>query len=69
MTYTNRLYTNGTYQSPNWATLNVTNVINYIASYSTKFSMMQGQSYNTVSVMQDVETQAINAGWYAVVAI
>jgi hypothetical protein len=40
MTYTNRLYTNGTYQSPNWATLNVTNVINYIASYSTKFSMM-----------------------------
>ena len=30
MTYKNRLYKNVTYQAPNWATFNVTNVINIL---------------------------------------
>ena len=69
MTYTNRKNTDGTYMTPNRALLNITNVISYIPPYTTKFSIMAGQNYISVPAMADDEIKAINAGWYAIVAV
>lgn len=69
MTYTNEKYVNGTYKTPNRALLNVTNVISYVAPFHTKFSLMQGQTYQPIATMTDDEIKAMNSGWYAMVAI
>jgi hypothetical protein len=68
-TYTNRKILSGAYATPTRASLNVTNVIPYVPSYSTKFSLMQGQTYNTNPALSDDEAKAISSGWYCITAI
>lgn len=67
-TYTLWVTSSGSGAAPNSALINVTNVISYIAPWSTKFSIMTGQTYNSISSMTSDEVKAMNSGWYATIA-